>query len=418
LLLRPTESATVFLQQLGRGLRWAEDKSVLTVLDFIGQARAEYRFDIRFRAMVGGTRRQVERALEHGFPLMPPGCAIRLDEIAQGIVLENLRLSIRNTRRALVDDLRGLPASTTLSQFLEASSFDLSDVYASPGSGTTFTSARRAAGHLHDLPDPVETEYSKALGKLLHVDDEERYERWRSWLVASAPPSVPISGSREERLQWMLFAALGQRKRPLTEMSAVFAELWHAAATRDELIELLDVLRERAQSAARHPMPIDPLGSIPVSSHATYGLYELIAAFGIANKQVLRETREGVIWSEAHKADLFFVTLNKAESDYSPTTRYQDYPISPTLFHWESQGRTATASPTGQRYINHVERGSRIVLFVRENRRDDRDVSTPYLCLGLAHHVSHQSERPMKIVWELERPMPPEIYSHAKMAAG
>jgi superfamily II DNA or RNA helicase len=180
LLLRPTESATVFLQQLGRGLRWAEGKSVLTVLDFIGQAHAEYRFDIRYRAMIGGTRRQVERALEKGFPLMPPGCAIRLDEIAQEIVLENLRSSIKNTRRGLVDDLRGLPGSTTLSEFLEVSSYDLQDVYSSPASGTTFTSAKRAAGHRRREADPGESEYAKALGKMLHINDEERYSQWRS----------------------------------------------------------------------------------------------------------------------------------------------------------------------------------------------------------------------------------------------
>ncbi len=418
LLLRPTESATVFLQQLGRGLRWAEGKSVLTVLDFIGQAHAEYRFDIRFRAMVGGTRRQVEKALEGGFPLMPPGCAIRLDEIAQEIVLESLRSSIRNTRRALVDDLRGLPASTSLADFLEASSFDLPDVYASPGNGTTFTSARRAAGHLRGAPDPLESEYAKSLGKMLHVDDDERYESWRAWLTGSAPPEHARPGSRAERLQWMLFAALGQRKRSLAETDHVFAELWQAPALRNELIELLDVLRERAQSDDRHPIPIQSAGSVPIHVHATYGLYELIAAHGLTSNGVLRETREGVIWSEEDQSDLFFITLNKAEGDYSPSTRYQDYPISPTLFHWESQGRTATASPTGQRYVNHVARASRVVLFVRENRRDERDVSAPYLCLGPARHVSHQSDRPMQIVWELERPMPAEIYSHAKVAAG
>ena len=124
------------------------------------------------------------------------------------------------------------------------------------------------------------------------------------------------------------------------------------------------------------------------------------------------------MWVEGHKSDLFFITLNKSDEDYSPTTRYQDYPISPTLFHWESQSRTATASPTGQRYVHHAERGSKVILFVRENKRDERDVSTPYLCLGPARHVSHKSDRPMQIVWELERPMPSEIYSLAKIAAG
>ena len=61
---------------------------------------------------------------------------------------------------------------------------------------------------------------------------------------------------------------------------------------------------------------------------------------GSCSNGAIRESREGPIWSEAHQSDLFFVTLNKADEDYTPTTRYQDYPISPTLFHWESQSRT------------------------------------------------------------------------------
>ena len=415
LLLRPTESATIFLQQLGRGLRWAEGKSVLTVLDFIGQAHADYRFDIRYRALVGGTRQQVKKSIEDGFPLMPPGCAIRLDEISQQIVLENLKSAIRNTRKGVIDDLRGLPASATLPEFLAQSSFDLADIYANPASGSTFTSARRAAGHLRGTPTADENEFAKAIGKMLHVDDEERYAAWRSWLTADSPPTLADPGSREERLQLMLFAALGQRKRPLTDLQTALGELWRARELRDELVDLLDVLRERVRLDSR---PIDPSGIVPLHSHATYGLYEIIAAHGVVGNGALRETREGVMWVESHKSDLFFITLNKADEDYSPTTRYQDYPISPTLFHWESQSRTATESPTGQRYIQHTSRGSRVILFVRENKRDERDVSTPYLCLGPARHVRHQSDRPMQIVWELERPMPVEIYSHAKVAAG
>jgi superfamily II DNA or RNA helicase len=415
LLLRPTESATIFLQQLGRGLRWAPGKTVLTVLDFIGQAHAEYRFDTKFRALLGGTRRQVERAIETGFPLMPPGCAIRLDEIAQDTVLANLRATIRSTRRLLVEDLRGLPGSTTLSEFLAASSFDLTDVYSSPSSGTTFTSTRRAAGHLRGAPEQAETEFAKALGRLLHIDDEERYRTWRSWLIVADPPAPAEPGSREERLQWMLFAALGQRLRPIAELPAAFASFWSCGALREELVDLLGVLQERTRLDSR---PMDAAGALPLHTHATYGLYEIIAGYGLVSNGVLRETREGVVWAEAAASDLFVPTLNKSEQDYSPTTRYEDYPISPTLFHWESQSRTATASPTGQRYVNHVRRGSKVILFVRENRQDDRGVSNPYLCLGPARYVSHRSDRPMQIVWELERAMPADIYQHAKVAAG
>ena len=415
LLLRPTESATIFLQQLGRGLRWADGKIVLTVLDFIGQAHAEYRFDIKYRALVGGTRHQVERSVEAGFPFMPPGCAIRLDEIAQTTILENLRTSIRSTRRLLVDDLRGLATDARLPQFLAASSFDLLDIYGNPAGGTTFTSMRRAAGHLRGAPSETETRYAKSLGKMLHVDDDERYDSWRSWLVADQPPAPAEPGSRDERLQWMLLAALGQRHRPITEVGAVFREFWACTELRAELVDLLDVLHERSRLDAR---PLDDAGPLPLHSHATYGLYEIIAAYGLVSNGVLRETREGVVWAEAARTDFFLPTLNKSDEDYSPTTRYLDYPISPTLFHWESQSRTATASPTGQRYINHAARGSWILLFVRENKRDDRGESNPYLCLGYARHVSHKSDRPMQIVWELERQMPAEIYQQAKVAAG
>jgi len=415
LLLRPTESATIFLQQLGRGLRWADGKTVLTVLDFIGQAHAEYRFDVKFRALLGGTRRQVERAIEGGFPLMPPGCAIRLDEISQEIVLANLRSAIKSTRRLLVDDLRGLPPSTTLPDFLEASSFDLPDIYSSPAGGTTFTSARRAAGHIRTVPDAAEAEYGKALGRMLHVDDDERHETWRTWLTERTPPPPAAPGSREQRLQWMLFAALGQRQRPLAEVSTAFSEFWSSSALRAELIDLLDVLQSRTRL---NSMPLDPAGVVPLHSHATYTLYEILAAFGVVNNGAIREMREGVLWVPSAASDLLLITLNKAEEDYSATTRYADYPISPTLFHWESQSVTATASPTGQRYVHHVARGSKAILFVRQNRRDERDQSNPYLCLGGARHVSHRSDKPMQIVWELERPMPAEIYQHAKVAAG
>jgi superfamily II DNA or RNA helicase len=413
LLLRPTESATVFLQQLGRGLRWADGKSVLTVLDFVGQAHAEYRFDIRYRAMVGGTRQQIAKQIEAGFPLMPSGCAIRLDEIAQQIILDNVRSQVRSTRRAIVDDLRGMHSTTTLAQFLDASAFDLADVYSS--SGVTFASARRAAGHIRTTPDQLEQDMAKRLATSLHIDDDERFESWRAWLTSTEPPSLAPVDTREGRLQLMLFAGLGFRNRDVADMSAAFADFWRAREVRFELVDLLDVLRDRARLETKQ---VDPFGAVPIHSHATYGLYEIIAAYGLVSNGKLSETREGVKWAESAQSDLLFITLNKSDEDYSPTTRYADYPISLTRFHWESQSKTAQTSPIGQRYINHVAQASRVILFVRENKQDQRGISEPYVCLGAARHVSHESDRPIKIVWELERPMPAEIYQRGKLAAG
>jgi superfamily II DNA or RNA helicase len=411
LLLRPTESATIFLQQLGRGLRWAEGKTVLTVLDFIGQSNAKYRFDLRYRAIMGGTRQQLRRMIESGFPLMPPGCAVRLDEIAQEIVLENVRSSLRLGRRELVDDLRGMPPDTTLSNFVAASNHELSDIYSSPGQ--TFMTLRRAAGHVREPAEQSELDAAKALARILHIDDEERYQQWSRYL-AGEPLETDLT-TREGRLNLMLFAALGLRGRPVSDLLSALSNFRKNPTLRNELAQLLEVLRDQARAETR---PIDPRGVIPLHSHGTYGLYELIAAYGLVSKGLLRASREGLAWVPEQQTDLFFVTLNKSDEDYSPTTRYQDYPISPTLFHWESQSKTTVSSVTGRRYINHVALGSKIVLCVRENRKDGRGESAPYVCLGPARLVRHESEKPIRIVWELERPMPIEMFQSAKVAAG
>jgi hypothetical protein len=124
------------------------------------------------------------------------------------------------------------------------------------------------------------------------------------------------------------------------------------------------------------------------------------------------------LWVEAHKTDLLFVTLDKSDADFKPTTRYADFAVSPSLFQWESQNGTSSSSPTGRRYVEHVGRGTRVVLFVRERKRDDRGESMPYLCLGPARYLRHESERPMRILWELESPMPADFFQATKVAAG
>jgi superfamily II DNA or RNA helicase/HKD family nuclease len=418
LLLRPTESATIFLQQLGRGLRWSpgSGKSVLTVLDFIGQAHKSYRFDVRYRAIIGGTRRQLESELEHDFPRLPPGCAIRLDRIAQQHVLQNVRSAVIQARRMLVEELQALPPETRLQDFLRATGYELEEVYGRPSERSSFTALRREAGRERRPAGPQEAALARAMPRLLHVGDEERLMTWRTWLAGAAPPALAAPGSRQQRLQWMLFAALGFRKRPVSEWSQALGEVWACAPLREELVELLDLLADRSR---RVHQPLEPGQAVPLASHATYGLYEVVAGYGVlGTKGMLRELREGVLWVEAHKTDLLFITLDKSDADFKPTTLYADYAVSPTLFHWESQNGTASASPTGRRYVEQGKRGTRVVLFARERKRDDRDESMPYLCLGPARYVSHESERPMRILWELENPMPADFFQATKVAAG
>lgn len=411
LFLRPTESALVFMQQLGRGLRRFEGKDCVTVLDFIGQSHRKFRFDLRYRAVTGGTRSEVEKHIEQGFPFLPAGCTMQLDRVAQQVVLENLRSALPFRRPALVQELRALaesrPAAAghhiSLSMFLNETGLDLVDVYRSG----CWSGLKRDAG----LPVPPagaqEDTLGKAIQRLLHIDDPLRLEAYRAWLQGrDADPRLITA---------LLYTLWTGTTAPETLDDARKVLAAHPAIV-EELLELFDLLEERADHLTYSLDLGGPKGP-PLQVHARHSLVEIFSAFGRIAPGRFYQHREGTYRDQATNADLFFVTLEKSERDYSPSTLYKDYAISPTLFHWESQSTTSQQSPTGQRYIRHRELGGHILLFVRARKKQD-GVTVPYTFLGPVDHVSHTQDRPIQFVWQLRRPMPADFFRQAKVAAG
>ena len=126
---------------------------------------------------------------------------------------------------------------------------------------------------------------------------------------------------------------------------------------------------------------------------------------GLINYRMLADHAKDIIFNHGRITVKFFITLNKSDKDYSPTTMYNDYSINEILFHWQSQSTTSDNSPTGQRYIHHKERGSKVVICVREFKNDAAGAA-PYSLLGLCDFVKYEGSRPMNITWKLERPIP------------
>ncbi|GAA2545319.1 DUF3427 domain-containing protein [Mycolicibacterium diernhoferi] len=404
LFLRPTESATVFLQQLGRGLRLAPGKSVLTALDFVGHQRKEFRFDQRFRALTGLGRKQLEREIKHGFPFLPSGSQIVLDAVAQKLVLENVRQQISPKKAALVSEVRAHP-NDQLASYLEESGRGLEDILRTDRSWTTLC---RAAGKLGEELDPREAELVKRVKALAHVDDRQRADAYRALLDGGAVT--------EQRLANMLFYSLYPNGGGF-DTAAAGLEALRGEAVAAEMRQVVDIAFEAAHRSTYALGDLVPeLADVPLALHATYSREEILAGLGwVSDKRTPSTMREGVAWCPAANADAFLITLKKSDNDYSPTTMYRDFALSSDLFHWESQSTTTSASPTGQRYINHRAKGSHILLFVRETKTNALGAA-PYIFLGPADYVSHEGDRPMAITWRLKRPMPAEVYLGARAA--
>ena len=378
LFLRPTESATIFLQQLGRGLRRTDDsahsiKDVLTVLDFVGHQNTNFRFDQRFRKLLGGTRPEVEKQIEQDFPFLPAGCAINLDDVTKDAVLANIRAAIPT---GWADRKR---ESTTLGdmglrRFLEATGLELPDIYAGNHS---YTELRRAAAHLDDEPGEHELSLGRAIGRMLHIDDTTRLDFFQDLLASDTPPDVAqvVEGQRRmtEQLHYLLWGV--QKGLSLDEG---FGRLWSAGPMLSELRSVIALLRASLHRPVGGPA-FEPAN--PLRLHASYSRDEILAAFDVGSPEKPPSVREGVKWVQEHGTDLFFITLNKSEKDFSPSTMYRDYAISSELFHWESQSQTSEASPTGQRYITHQANGSRVALFVRNAKKTAPDAQRPTFAL-------------------------------------
>ena len=402
LFLRPTESLTVFLQQLGRGLRLSEDKECLTVLDFIGQANKKYNFEDKFASLLSNATRGVTREIKDGFVSLPKGCYIQLEKKAARYILDNIRASYGNSaglvaRIATFEEDTGL--KLTLESFLDHYRIDPRSIY----KFDSFSRLCARADMINNFEEPIEEVLSKALGRFASVDSR----RWIVFMLRVLKDIDKLDFAKlselEKRMLQMFYITVWGKAIEDWSSDEVL-ENFHALSDSPVMIsELIALLEYNYNHIDFIDAPVDLGFACPLDLHCTYTRDQLLVAMDFMKPNTVRE---GVKWLPEKEIDVFFITLNKSDKDYSPTTMYKDYSINETLFHWQSQSTTNAEGKVGQRYINHRKNGSKVLLFVREFKNDLYGNTAPYTYLGTANYVSHNGSRPMNITWKLDAPIP------------
>lgn len=402
LFLRPTESLTVFLQQLGRGLRLSEDKECLTVLDFIGQANKKYNFEDKFAALLSNTTRSVTREIKDGFVSVPKGCYIQLEKKAAKYILENIRASYGNTaglitRVASFEEDTGL--ELTLANFLDYYHIDARAMY----KYSSFSRLCARADVIDDFEESTEEAMTKAFARFTSVDSR----RWIKFLIKTLKNLDNIDFNNlsdiEKRMLQMFYITVWGKAVEDWNSEEVLDNFYALADSPRMLGELIELLEYNYNKIDFIDEAVELGFDCPLDLHCTYTRDQLLVAMDFMKPNTVRE---GVKWISDKETDVFFITLNKSDKDYSPTTMYNDYSINEILFHWQSQSTTADTSTTGQRYIHHKEIGSKVLLFVREFKNDTFGNTAPYTFLGTASYVKHNGSKPMNVTWKLDKPIP------------
>ncbi|MCE9926566.1 DUF3427 domain-containing protein [Aeromonas media] len=418
LFLRPTESLTIFLQQLGRGLRLANDKECCTVLDFVGNARAEYDFAQKFRALVGKTNKAISHEIKQGFPHAPLGCRIELSKQTQELILNNIRQATLNTAR-LIGLIRRFSQDCdlqlTLANFLRFyPHITLEEVYKR---GNWSALVKQAHNHTVSefTDDKLHTLYTRAINTRLLGCDALHYLQFLQELAAGhfSPPS-----EQDERMALMCHYDFWQQSGPKAGFATLAQSLKRLEhpELRVELADLLALLINRVQ---HEQLAMPHLPGNPLRLHARYAREQILVGFGATRFAQQPSAREGVFVIAEQNIELLFVTLNKTEKHFSPTTRYHDYAISESLFHWQSQNSARPDRGKGLSYIEQKEKGKRLFLFVREQNSDEFGRTLGFVNFGEVEYVSHSGSQPMNIKWRLMTPMPPFMWKEvAKLAVG
>ncbi len=402
LFLRPTESLTIFLQQLGRGLRLDDSKDCLTVLDFIGQANKKYNYEEKFAALLANTKHSVEYELKKDFVSVPKGCYIHLEKKASEYVLQNIKSSIE-TKNGIISKIGSFTNDTgkelTLANFLIHYRMDPRSIYKKDN----FSRMCVDAGVKGGFSEPIEKDITKALSRLASLDSRRLLKFVLDVIENINLLDFNSFNAEQKRMLQMFYVSVWMDVIDYDNPQKAYENIRVLADCKNLLDEMKELLRYRFEHIDIVDSKLDFDFDCPIDLHCTYSRDQILLALDFEKPSTVRE---GVKWLPDKKIDVLFVTLNKSDKDYSPTTMYNDYSINETMFHWQSQSTTSDTSPTGQRYIQHREKGSKVLLCVRESKKDQWGNAAPYSVLGFVSYIQHTGSRPMNVVWQLEEEIP------------
>lgn len=435
LFLRPTESLTIFLQQFGRGLRLTNDKECCTILDFVGNSRPEYDFSHKFRALVGKTNQAIAKEIKQGFPHLPLGCRIELQEKTQSMILRNIGNATLNKTK-LISLINNFPHDTqlplTLTNFLHIHpNIELEDIYRAKIGKIGGWSALIAASKEKEItPDKVDlyAAYYRAIKNRLLICSSISYLRFIKTLCEN-DFSIPADHSAfcESNSSDLMALICHYDFWDKAGSQLGFKQLGESLLSlkdetlQSELAEVIELLIEEVEVSEFDMPKVNNLvvDSSPLKMHVRYPKEHILVAFGDSTFEKKSSSREGVLNISNANTELLFVTLNKCEKQFSATTMYHDYAVSPTLFHWQTQNSARPNSGRGLGYIKQKENKKIFLLFVREQAKDESGKTMGFVNFGPLDFVKYEGSQPMNITWKLKHPMPAYLWQEtAKLAVG
>lgn len=410
LFLRPTESATVFLQQFGRGLRLHKDKDHLTVLDFVGHSRAEFSYKERFEALIGRHSQNIKDEIEGGFANAPFGCKIILEEKAKEEIIANIEGYLRSLNKGRI--IKEIAAyyklakdAFSLKGFLTYSHVPFHKVYGS----MTWGELCQLAGVRKDVSVHAAQIKYAVKKKWLATDSFSYFKQLLRFADSGFKCDTTKFTELEQRYAVMLYYDLYDNAGSYTSIAQMFNDLASDALFVQEFKEVVEYLKDKCVAPEKEDNSVYKNWN-PLRLHGVYTKAQIQAALGLSTLVRKSPSREGVERLKDIKLEAMYVDIIKKREEGSMTA-YKDYAQNREFFHWETQNRVSEGSREAEAYRNGE---NNMLLFVRQQvEHPDFGCRMGFTYLGQVTMNSIEGSKPMQIVWHLNTPMSEATYAFA-----
>ncbi|MGM0852610.1 MAG: DEAD/DEAH box helicase [Bacillota bacterium] len=433
LMLRPTNSPIVFIQQLGRGLRKHENKSFLTVLDFIGNHSKVFLIAIALNGSRYYDKESLKVAIATGFANIPGATHIQMDEVAQERILEQIDRENFNSMKYLKEEyfefkkLNQGKVPLYLMDYLK---------YDGAPDPTKFIDKEKSYLHfvakvekddrlkkiiLDDIFESILKELSSKLPlKRIYEFIILRYlmDHEEITLHAAKHEILKIVEGVEEESILHAFENLNQdyydsvqkrtkeklvdhREGRLVKTDAFETTL----ENKDYYIFIEDILNygifryEKVYKNKNHGVPHFKL----------YEQYQMVDAALLSNYRKTHSSFRGSGLLTNGNEYFLYIDLHK-EEDIKESINYKDKFIDTKYFQWQTPNSTGQSSERGKNIIFNLQRNINLHLFIRKYKKID-EKTEPYIYIGKGNVVEYEGEKPITVKMELEHEIPSGLYT-------
>ena len=455
LFLRPTISSTIFIQQIGRGLRKAENKDFVTIIDFIGNHKKDYLLINYFSNEVDNKdtlftkKGKIINEIKNQFSNIPKSCYVELDRVCQNRIIEKIEkinFSSKNILKELYLDYKQ-EIGKSKNEILKISDFDTNvelfqELSLKLGS---FYNAQLRFENPEILKQNKISLNSEELEFLAYLEKKLTLVEPFTYLIVKYLINNNFINSeiiineyknyfnikddfQKEYVINRIFTELVEdkileenSKNRLFKISKKYNKIFESKKENNEInLKLID-LDNSQNSNYNFKNRIEDLLYLGLSEFKKnnnlsifhenilipYKKYKRVELQILLDSKVPKGSwRAG--YANTDKDICLFATIDKTHI-LQENLKYDNSLFADDIIQWISQPKTAHTSSVGKMFINHKKLGYNVHIFIRKFAFMDGNKTNPFIYLGKADYYKSSGDKPMRILWKLEEKIPQEL---------